>query len=143
MLVLGLAVTAATPAPAQEARLAGDAHAAAIDHLLKSGRRIRVAGQVLVGLGGVDAVLATVVGAVAVAAPPDSLGDVTPGSVRGSDVPTLEGAAIGLAVAAAALLAVGVPLLAEGDARLERAHRLIGSRSVRVIASQGGVALTW
>lgn len=97
----------------------------------------------LVGLGCVDAILATVTGAVAVVAPPDNLGNVTPGSIRGGDVPTLEGAAIGLAVASAVLIAIGIPLLAEGDARLDRAHELIGKASFRVAAAAGGVELSW
>lgn len=143
LLFLLVITTAATASTAQAAPFATDDQAGAIDHLLKSGRRMRAAGQVLVGLGCADAIVATVVGAVAVAAPPDDLGDTTPGSIRGSEVPTLKGAAIGLAVAAAALIAVGVPLMAEGDARLGRARVLIGKASFRIAASPRGFGLAW
>jgi hypothetical protein len=141
VLLLFLVTTTAATAHAEPAAT-GD-HAAEIDHLLKSGRHMRAAGQVLVGVGCVDAIAATIIGALGVEASPDDLGDVTPGAIRGSEVPTLQAAAIGLAVAAAALIAVGVPLMAEADGRLGRARALVGRSSVQLAASPRGVALVW
>jgi hypothetical protein len=146
-LFVALAVVMATTStwsPARAAPVGAEVHTDEIDHLLKSGRRIRVAGQVLVGLGCVDAILATVLGPVGIWAGTVGPTETTPGMIpRGSDVSTLEAAALGLSVAAAALIAVGIPLMAEGDARLERAHKLVGKSSIRVAATPGGVGLAW
>jgi hypothetical protein len=139
LLVVLLAT--ATSSSSRATPTGADVRVGEIDRLLKSGRRLKAAGQVLVGLGCVDAILATIIGPVGVYAPA-APGDTPPGMVpRGSDTPTLEAAAIGLAIAGAALITVGIPLMAEGDGRLERAHKLVGRTSIRVAAS--GVQLVW
>ena len=132
-------------APAVAAPPGAVDRAAEIDRLLRSGRHMRAAGQVLVGLGCVDAIVATIVGPISVWATTVEPADTTPGMMpRGSDVPAMEGAAIGLAVSAAVLIAVGVPLMAEGDGRLARVRTLVGARSLRLAVAPGrGVALAW
>ena len=133
------------PSPATAAPGGAVDRAVEIDHLLKSGRHMKAAGQVLVGLGCVDAIVATIVGPVGYWAGTVEPGDTTPAMApRGSDTTVMEGAAIGLAVSAAVLIAVGVPLMAEGDGRLARVRRLVGVRSLRLaVVPGGGAALAW
>jgi len=103
------------PSPATAAPGGAVDRAVEIDHLLESGRHMR------------------------------EPGDTTPAMApRGSDTTVMEGAAIGLAVSTAVPIAVGVPLMAEGDGRLARVRTLVGTRSLRLaVASGRGVTLAW
>lgn len=142
-LVLG-AATMSPPSRARASPAGADVHAAEIDRLLHSGRRIKAAGQVLIAVGCIDANVATILGPLGLWAESTAPAETTPAMrPRGSDVSMLEGAAIGLAVTAATLIAVGIPLMAEGDARLARARTLVGYAPVHLAAARSGLALTW
>ncbi|MCU1278122.1 MAG: hypothetical protein JWM53_1668 [bacterium] len=144
VLLVMMTVTSAG-STARAAPAGAELHAAEVDHLLKSGRDLRKTGEVLVGVGVADAVVATIVGAFAFMSATVTLGDAPPGSVpQPSESPALLAAAIGLGVSTAVLLAIGIPLMAEGDARMARARKLVGARSVRLAAVPGGgLELTW
>jgi hypothetical protein len=112
---------------------ANAARADEVDHLLKSGRRIRLTGQTLTGVGCVAALAATILGPFAFMSTMTAPGDRPPEAPPPSQVAPLFGAAIGLGVSATALIAVGIALHAEGDARLDHVRVLVGVGPVRLV----------
>lgn len=124
LVVAALLMVLAGPAAASP-----NADGRLIDQQLTSGRQLRRAGQVLVGLGCVAALLATVIG-------PMALEIGQPVHAGGRYEPPL-GAPMGVAALtagafAAAAIGTGIPLFAEGDARQARARVLIDATRLRV-----------
>lgn len=124
LLVAALLVLLAGPAaasPNTDGRL--------IDQQLTSGRQLRRAGQVLVGLGCVAALLATVIGPMAleIGHPTQAVGRYEPPLGAPMGVAALTAGAF-----AAAAIGTGIPLFAEGDARRARARLLIDATRLRI-----------
>jgi len=122
-----------SPSAARAAPFGADLHGAEIDELLASGRRLKLSGQVLVGLGSVAALAATVLGPFAYLSslPVEPLQNLTPSSQLN---PLISGA-IGVGAFTIAALGIGIPLMAEGDARHRRARALVGKASMRLAAA--------